>query len=615
MAEKRAGVERRWTPHEDQLLYAAVARFTEHDNWKSVAELIPNRSNKACRKRWLHSLSPTIKKSGWTDAEDRLLVDLFNTHGPKWALIARFIEGRTDDACSKRYREALDPTLSKAEWTPAEDAKLLEVVARLGSKWGQVGHELRRSGLGCRNRHRLIERNRLKAERESLEQPVAALYCPPEVYPTPLGSELPLPLFRAPTPEMPHKSPPMPFNYSSSSSLSAALSDPPRRSVPLPPIPDGNMPMEEFVETWPFHGSPFTSPPSLGSTPELVASISPSSTPASMSPNQDPLPLDRMSQSTISPSQMFLKSPNIPRPRPPRRFTPVLAANHPVRPPDVPDGSNWPQPLTDSLLFSSGPTGVSEWPASVETVPISVPLETPSSSCSPAAPPSSLSPSESPKFSTLEELPPSTPFLPLPEHPPPDAPRRHRRRAAGNTKPVGETRLSCRLPTSSDPDLCAYACGREPCWPEGAAAGSVCFSTSKELLDHARCAHDDELDEELNDKSKVHPRPYRCALAGCGKSWKTLNGLQYHLQISTAHFRNAVSSEFRSKDEKDDDEDNERSYICPHDQCFKAYRHPSGLRYHLKHGHSAAIQLETVPPSLARELEKKTRKMRRKDDF
>ncbi|KAF7310561.1 hypothetical protein HMN09_00598900 [Mycena chlorophos] len=475
MAEKRAGVERRWTPHEDQLLYAAVARFTEHDNWKSVAQLIPNRSNKACRKRWLHSLSPNIKKSGWTDAEDRLLVDLFNTHGPKWALIARFIEGRTDDACSKRYREALDPTLSKAEWTPAEDAKLLQVVARLGSKWGQVGHELRRSGLGCRNRHRLIERNRLKAERESLEQPVAALYCPPEAYPTPLGSELPLPLFRAPTPEMPHKSPPMPFNYSSSSSLSAALSDPPRRSVPLPPISDGNMPMEEFVEPWPFHSSPFTSPPSLGSTPELVASISPSSTPASMSPNQDPLPLDHVIDEE--------------------------------------------QPVTPSLLAKRG--------------------------CHVGYP--------------LRQIP-------------------------------------IYVPTHVDANL----------------AGP------KELLDHARSAHDDELDEELNDKSKVHPRPYRCALAGCGKSWKTLNGLQYHLQISTAHFRNAVSSEFQSKndpDEKDDDEDHDRSYICPHDQCFKAYRHPSGLRYHLKHGHSAAIQLETVPPSLARELEKKTRKMRRKDDF
>jgi hypothetical protein len=26
------------------------------------------------------------------------------------------------------------------------------IYARLGGKWGQVGQELRRSGLGCRNR-------------------------------------------------------------------------------------------------------------------------------------------------------------------------------------------------------------------------------------------------------------------------------------------------------------------------------------------------------------------------------------------------------------------------------------------------------------------------------
>jgi myb proto-oncogene protein/Myb-like DNA-binding protein BAS1 len=114
-------------------------------------------------------------------------------------------------------------------------------------------------------------------------------------------------------------------------------------------------------------------------------------------------------------------------------------------------------------------------------------------------------------------------------------------------------------------------------------------------------------------------------LAGCGKSWKTLNGLQYHLQISTAHFRNALSCTFKSVVADDGDtpiapaQDTEnavqqesRDYICHHPHCFKAYKQPSGLRYHLKHGHPPAAQLEMVPPTLAREIPKKTRKMRRK---
>lgn len=93
-----------------------------------------------------------MKKSAWTPSEDQLLLELYDRHGPKWSAIARQISGRTDDACSKRYREALDPNLKKDQWSPEEDEKLMEVFNRIGGKWGQVGQELQRSGLGCRNR-------------------------------------------------------------------------------------------------------------------------------------------------------------------------------------------------------------------------------------------------------------------------------------------------------------------------------------------------------------------------------------------------------------------------------------------------------------------------------
>lgn len=81
------------------------------------------------------------------------MVALHNRHKNKWSTIARFIPGRTDDACSKRFREALDPRLKKDPWTPAEDTKLLQLYSQLGPKWKEVGEEMLRSGLGCRNRY------------------------------------------------------------------------------------------------------------------------------------------------------------------------------------------------------------------------------------------------------------------------------------------------------------------------------------------------------------------------------------------------------------------------------------------------------------------------------
>lgn len=122
------------------------------------------------KQRWRHSLSPYVKKSAWTADEDRLLIDLHALYPAKWALIARQIAGRTDDACSKRYREALDredclstpkkisadvlasASLKKDEWTTDEDQILINLYTQLGGKWAQVGAEMSRSGLACRNR-------------------------------------------------------------------------------------------------------------------------------------------------------------------------------------------------------------------------------------------------------------------------------------------------------------------------------------------------------------------------------------------------------------------------------------------------------------------------------
>jgi hypothetical protein len=64
---------------------------------------------------------------------------------------------------------------------------------------------------------------------------------------------------------------------------------------------------------------------------------------------------------------------------------------------------------------------------------------------------------------------------------------------------------------SCSPSVKPYACGRERCWPAGADISSACFPTSKELLDHIRTEHTQD---------PAGHKPFRCALAGCGKSWK-----------------------------------------------------------------------------------------------
>ncbi|KAG8984038.1 hypothetical protein FRB93_006831 [Tulasnella sp. JGI-2019a] len=166
MAQRALG--KQWTPEEDESLVQAVRTYGEDTEcWKQIAAAVPGRTNKACRKRWKHSLHPSVKKTNWNAEEDELLLELHAKHPGRWALIASNIPGRTDDACAKRYCEALDPKLNKTDWTTSEDELLLESFSRLGSAWTKVAEELGRSGLGCRNRWRLLERRRKGLERKA----------------------------------------------------------------------------------------------------------------------------------------------------------------------------------------------------------------------------------------------------------------------------------------------------------------------------------------------------------------------------------------------------------------------------------------------------------------
>ncbi|KAJ3860328.1 hypothetical protein EV359DRAFT_85447 [Lentinula novae-zelandiae] len=176
------------------------------------------------------------------------------------------------------------------------------------------------------------------------------------------------------------------------------------------------------------------------------------------------------------------------------------------------------------------------------------------------------------------------------------------------------TRLSALLPFS-DGSLHPYACGHVQCWPADASTSASCFPTARELFEHSKI-HKEPEDE----------KPYRCALPGCNKFWKSLNGLQYHLQLSSAHFQQAITKTFSSQrksnmqpdtadgvDSDTPDHDSKR-YVCDRPNCFKSYKNASGLRYHKRHGHPKTIpmQLDSVPPALARDLPSRTRKMRKK---
>ncbi|KAI0344158.1 hypothetical protein BDW22DRAFT_1344257 [Trametopsis cervina] len=598
-------VGKTWTKEEDNLLIQAVQAYGGDINWKVAASYVPGRTNKACRKRWLHSLSPSIKKSIWTQDEDELLLRLYEKYGTKWSVIAREIPGRTDDACSKRYREALDPFLKRDEWTPEEDQILLEAYNRMGTKWGEVGKELNRSRLACRNRWRMLDRRKI------------------------------------PSPNGPTRVPEI---------IEPAVSSEPTQMLSQ----DWDVPMD-FIETQPYWDTdtqPYTSPTDMMQSDlseyqqtHSAVYLSPDySTTSDLSPLHPLVPFQSsssslssaLSLSAISPSSAYAGSPisnRIPEIQVANRTPTSNSGSSLVSPYPIATVDSRPQHASPDQTYrpSSPRSNSSSSPdlSALGTQDLSIPV--PFDDTHPQTYPSAFESS----MSELQQTSPEARSYPTPLPSPTmegltqpsvednqisrNDPTRHYRtpaqkRAADSKDPSsakkggrvsaknGPPRLSASLPATTDPSVLAYVCGHDTCWPPGATMSSRCYNTSQELYDHWKIQHAEDATCE---------RPYRCGIEGCGKGWKSINGLQYHLQLSKAHFQKAISATITSQaDAPADGMDaysgsvKKKMYACVHPGCSNQYKQMSGLRYHLIHGHSQQLptQLNYVPPALARKV-------------
>ena len=81
------------------------------------------------------------------------LAKLYEQHGQRWAEIARHLEGRTDQQCMGRWRRHLDPSVKKDAWTDPEDKKLMSLHESLGPRWSNISKMLTgRTAQQCRAR-------------------------------------------------------------------------------------------------------------------------------------------------------------------------------------------------------------------------------------------------------------------------------------------------------------------------------------------------------------------------------------------------------------------------------------------------------------------------------
>ncbi|KAG8191403.1 hypothetical protein JTE90_010580 [Oedothorax gibbosus] len=132
----------RWTKEEDESLKKLVELYVD-EGWTKIASFLPDRSDVQCQQRWQKVVNPSLVKGPWTKEEDQMVIELVKKYGPqKWTLIAKQLRGRIGKQCRERWHNHLNPDIKKTAWTNEEERIICEYHNKWGNQWAKIAKVL-----------------------------------------------------------------------------------------------------------------------------------------------------------------------------------------------------------------------------------------------------------------------------------------------------------------------------------------------------------------------------------------------------------------------------------------------------------------------------------------
>ena len=95
-------VRKTFSKAEDDKLLEIVVASPKLD-WVEISSKMGNRTPRQCRERWKNYVDPSLLKDQWSQEEDTRLIDKFTELGSHWSKLKLFFPGRSVNSLKNRY--------------------------------------------------------------------------------------------------------------------------------------------------------------------------------------------------------------------------------------------------------------------------------------------------------------------------------------------------------------------------------------------------------------------------------------------------------------------------------------------------------------------------------
>lgn len=128
--------KKKWTTDEDILLISLAEQYKEK-HWKNISKYFQNKNPLQCFSRYKR-IRPGIIKGSWSKEEDEQILNLVKQYGKSWSKIAKLLNTRNGKQIRDRFTNVLDPEIKKGKFSDEEDKLLIKLYISYGPKWAII---------------------------------------------------------------------------------------------------------------------------------------------------------------------------------------------------------------------------------------------------------------------------------------------------------------------------------------------------------------------------------------------------------------------------------------------------------------------------------------------